>query len=483
MKIHTTQDLTSIRDISINNSVPREVRYDYLEQKRLQNLCKQPDSYERNVSFKGKKEVVTKTTRAVGKEKNKVAKWFNHMTNKILSHGSFDRLLDNMNHEVFIQAGISLLICVVARPITIMAMAICDKSGDKKDYEYAAGHSVSSGFAGFIASLIIATPFSKGAKRLAKNYMHELSPETIKRVFPHVDMDSIWQDASKTVKKPMSEWKDINGNPFEKDVKNVKKVAKPKFISEVSEETLKTFGADVDLKAMNNKSVNDWTDRNGKKLHFDLKEMFIQVRNPDVTEKGKPSEAFFSLKHIDENFLKEVYPDLDIASITKDGNRVHTDFWKNTDGTPFKLDMDTVQISSYRETVEAKPLHTGKTRVENAGTKKAETKYLSYQDNIESEKQTNVPDKLGSEIKQEWLYADKRNENTQKLLTWLPDIVTRPLVAAGTIEILPIVLKGVFGLEKRKKTPETEQKAVEVKLEPGKGEQEKDVQAPRKEVA
>ena len=235
------------------------------------------------------------------------------------------------------------------------------------------------------------------------------------------------------------------------------KVARPKYIEDISEGTLKSLGADVDLAAMKGKSVNDWVDRNGKKLHFDLKEMFIQVKDEGMNAKDQYN--FFSLKHIDENFLKDVFPNLDIKSIAKDGERLHTDNWKNVDGTPFKLDMDNVMLSSYRETKSATPLYTGRTRIENKGTGSETIKYTAYQSNNGLKNQAGVPEKLGSEISQEWLDADNANAITQKLLTWMPDIITRPLVAGATIEILPIVLKRVFGLEKHKKQEEPAKEA------------------------
>jgi len=455
MKIHTTQDLTSIRDISItNNLMPREVRYNYLEQSRMHNLLKDPDTHESYVSFKSKKQIVDKATdmakRAAGK-KNKFVKWVSNYFDKLFDRGSLDKVLDLMNHEVFIQAAISCLVCVVARPVTIMGMAVFSDK-DSTDYKYAAGHSVSSGLAGLVASLAIATPFSKGTKHLMKNLIHELDPRILKEAFPNLNIDSIWADASKTTRKPIGEWLDTQGNIFSREFKNSMKVARPKYIQDVSEGTLKTFGADVDINAMKGKSVNDWVDRNGKKLHFDLKEMFIQVKDEGMN--AKDQYAYFSLKHIDENYLKEIFPNLDIKSISKDGERLHTDNWKNVDGTPFKLDMDNVMLSSYRETKSATPLYSGRKRIEKEGTGAATTKFVAYQNNSGVKDSKGVPDKLGSEITQEWLDADNASGITQKLLTWMPDIVTRPIVAAATIELLPIVLKRVFGLEKNKKQPE-----------------------------
>ena len=107
-------------------------------------------------------------------------------------------------------------------------------------------------------------------------------------------------------------------------------------------------------------------------------------------------------------------------------------------------------------------MYTGRTRVES--TCKKEVKYTAYQNNNGEQDVLGVPNKLGSEIKQEWLDQDKAQDIKFKLLTWFPDIITRPFVAAGTIALLPLVLKNVFHLEKHKKKPETT--AQEEKMEP-----------------
>lgn len=65
-----------------------------------------------------------------------------------------------------------------------------------------------------------------------------------------------------------------------------------------------------------------------------------------------------------------------------------------------------------------------------------------------------VPDKLGTPVDQKMLDADKANEISSKWLGWLPDIATRIPIAAGTILIIPWVLKHVFHIEKSKKPAE-----------------------------
>ena len=442
MKIHTTQNLSSLGRIQSTNTstIPNdEIRLNYSEQMRKQKLLHaQPDSYESEVSFKGKKEIVKKViTKAVDKETKK---------DKFLRSRFFDASLNLMGHEVLTQACISAIICIILRPGTIM---LFPTKKNKQDNMYASAHSMSSGAVGIVGSILIATPFSKGIKYAKKNLLPELDPKILKKKYPHLDIE--------TIKKPFSEWKDISKNPFSTDVKDTLTVARPTHLSQVSEETLnKQFNLNIDLNAMKDKSVNEWVDKNGKKIHIDLKDMFIAVKEEGMEStlhlKDYDNVNFFSLKHIDEGFLKEIMPDLDTASIEKNGKRLHPDFWKKKDGTPYNLDMDMIHISSYRETKHATPLYTGAKR---DGTTKEE-KYCSYQSNtVEIDKdglpKEGVPDKLGTPVTQEMLDADAANEISDKWLAWLPDIATRIPIAAGTIMLIPWILKHIFGLEKSKK--------------------------------
>lgn len=458
MNIHTTQNLISkVRKQSTDNVTIPEIRLNYSEQMRKQNLLDQPDSFEGKVSFKGKKEIVKKIVDNSRKAADKETKM-----DKFLKSRFFDKALNIMNHEVLVQSLISAVVCVAMRPLTIMAIPT---KKSKQDNMYASAHSVSSGLVGIASSLLIATPFSKGIKYAQKTYLKDMSENLLKRKYPNLNIESIWADAAKTVRKPVSEWTDILGNKFSKEYKDVMKVAQPKHISEISEATLKELGADVDVNAMKGKPISEWTDRNGKKLHFDLKDMFIAVKEDGMggSLKDNKDTNFFSLAHIDKDFLKEVMPKLDINSIEKDGKRLHTDMWKNVDGTPFKLDMDMIHLSSYRETAHATPLYTGKKRVETKGGKTTE-KYISYQNNVKLEDSTKVPEKLGSAIEQECLNKDKVNVISNKTFGWLPDILTRIPVAAGTIYLIPFVLKNVFHLEKSKKHDDKQKDIVKPEI-------------------
>ncbi|MBR6127503.1 hypothetical protein IKQ21_07460 [bacterium] len=449
MKIHSTQNLNSIRDnITTNKSSFGEVRQDVTDTRYLVRTGMSDVYLHGGSSFKGKsnpkkliKVLMNDYLKAADKEK-----WYD----KILDHGFFNDCLDFMKHEVFVQSAISCLVCMAMRPATIMALP---SKKDKQDNMYASAHSVSSGLVGLISSILIAIPFSKGVKYAQKNMMHHLDTEILKKIKPNLEIESIWKDKAKTIRKPMEEWLDKYGNPFSDDMKNVMKIARPKHISEVSEETFKILGVDVDLAAMRGKPVSEWVDRSGKKIHFNLKDMFIAVQDEGMASsvKGYDNTNFFSLQHIDKDFLKEVMPELDIKSIEKDGKRLHTDFWKDVHGNDFKINLDDIHLSSYNETSNAVPLYTGAKRG---------NKYISRQTNNGSLDTTKVPDKLGSPIIQDYLDNDAEMDIATKALTWLPDIATRVIVASATIKMIPIILKNIFHLEKKKKSEDVKQAEI-----------------------
>ena len=460
MKIHTTQNLNSFGKMQSTSREPiptDEIRLNYSERMRKQHLYDQQDTYEGNVSFKGKKEFIKagkETAKRIINTAGKEKKWYD----KFLTGGVFDKILDLMSHEVFVQAAISAIICGLLRPLAIMALPAKDKDNNK----YASAHSISSGLVGLASSLLIAVPFSKGVKYAQQHLLHKLKENHIKKMFPHVDLNSI-KDAN-GIRKPMNEWLDIFGNKFSKETKDVMMVAKPKPIQSISEGTLKAdFNLDIDKATMLNKRVSEWTTRNGEKLKFRPQDMFVEI-----SEEGMGSN-YFSLGLADKNFLGETFKNLDISTIEKEGKRINPLEWKNKDGSNFMPDLlDNVYISSYRETHDAIPLYSGLKRTETMGKK--ETKYCAYQKNIKDYDAAKVPEKLGTEITQKMLDADASNTILYKLLIWLPDIVTRPAVATATIALIPAILKNVFHLEKKKKPEQIISENNNIQMQNVKGE-------------
>ena len=69
MNIHTTQNLISkVRKQSTDNVTIPEIRSNYSEQMRKQNLYDQPDSFEGGVSFKGKKAPTARDSKKIIKQ-------------------------------------------------------------------------------------------------------------------------------------------------------------------------------------------------------------------------------------------------------------------------------------------------------------------------------------------------------------------------------------------------------------------------------
>lgn len=443
MKIHTTQNLNSLgrmNSTNINNIPSEEIRLNYSEQMRKQTIS-EPDTYESTVSFRGKKELakgaIKQGKKTLG-ERVANSKFFN----KLQSNSSFMKALEFAEkQEVMIQASTALFICCLLRPATIMALP---SKKNKKDCAFASAHSFSSGVWGFIVPFLFIKPLANGFNH-ANGEMFKYLKGTLKEkqdkakeFFPHINVDTIW-DASGKV-NPKEKIKDMAGNVFNADLKDVRKIHLPKHLSEISEDTLKKLCPDIDLTKVKGVSPSQYVDKNGNPIKLKLEDMFIAIKDSE-----KEGAKYYPLLHVEENILKDMMPELDLASIKgADGKRIHPENWLNKDGSKFKFDMDNVFVSRLEETDSVIPLITGKTRTDGK-----EIKDICYQKN-------NNPNdiySLGTEISQEMVDADRVNTVVKKLGSWLPDIVVAYPRATATIAIIPWVLKNVLGMEKTPKAP------------------------------
>ena len=460
MKIHTTQNLSSQRSIQPTNVMQTRLgEFSSKPNLRLPYLSEEPDTYDSSsVSFKGSKKVV----RGNHKVLREVTSKGKNFVDKILASDSFDKVLDLMGHEVFVQAAMSALICMILRPATIMALPNKDKS--KQDNMYASAHSISSGAAGIISSLIISVPFSKGIKYAAKNYTKDLKVEILKEKYPILDIKSIWADEAKGIRKPIEEWLNLDGKKFCPDYKNAVKVALPKHASEISEKTLKEdFNADVDVKANIGKKMSEIVTRDGKKLEdvIDFKQMYIRVEEEGLKD-GKVGTLYLPLADAAKGFLEHLFPKLDMKSISQNGERVHYKNWKNIDGSKFEgITIDDIYLSSFKETASAIPYQTGAKRLDS---KTGLYKYISYQAGNSVFEDGKLV-KAGSKITQDCVDADAINAVEDRVLGWIPDIITRPIVAGGTIAVIPWTLKNVFHIEKSKKKEEEIKPAMKMETD------------------
>ena len=456
MNIHTTtQDLNSLvhrNQLSSTNNVSSK---DF----RIKNILlnKDDDCSIPSVSFKGKlPQVVTKVAKDTKPkgwiEKQLPKKWFRDV-------------LDFMDHEVLVQAIIAGAICMVLRPLTIMAMSLFDKDS-KKDNAYASAHSFASGVASIAAAVFISFGFSKGIKHVNfEKYANKLIEKSkdisqlkknLAEMRPDIDLKTVFNEKTGKV-NPKDLWRTHDGKKVPGSMKDVLTVARPTHYSECSAETFKDFGVDIDLASQKGKTLYEMMTRDGKRVIDVLKDknMFIAIKEEGMGGSIKEAKDinFFSLRHIDKDFLKQVFPNLKIESIESNGKRVHPSQWLNEDGSKWlnKETAENIHLPSFRETTESTPIYTGGRRPGD------EKKYASYLDNIENYKLGDVPDELGTVVTKQYLEADKLVDTKKKLATWFPDIITRPIVAAGTIALIPFVLKNVFGLEKKSKKANQQQ--------------------------
>ena len=455
MKIHTTtQDLNSLvqlNQLSTNNVSSKDFR--------IKNHLMKGNDKRDTLSFKGKlPEIIKKVAKKADGNKNFA---------KMIESKRFRQVLDFMDHEVLVQAIISAIVCLLLRPLTIVGMSLFDKKS-KNDNAYASTHSMASGIAGFVGTLLIAFPFSKGLQhRNFEKYANKLIKEgkdisalkeNLKAMRPDIDLRTVFNEATGKVNEEKL-WKTVDGRRVPNSMKDVLTVARPTHYSDCSAETFKDFGVDIDLNSQKDKQLYDMVTTDGRKVVEALKDkyMFLAIKEEGMggSIKEAPDTNFFSLRHIDKDFLKKISPSIDIASIEKDGKRLHPTEWLNTDGTKWlNKDMaENIHLPSFRETVESTPIYTGGRRPGD------DKKYASYLDNIENYRLGDVPDELGTVITKEYLEADKLVETKKKLTTWLPDIITRPLVAAGTIALIPYILKTVFGMEKKSKAANAQKQA------------------------
>ncbi len=472
MKIHTTQDLNSsvhLNQLSANSVPSKDFRIkNYSEQMLMPKLsAEKADLYSSgNISFKSKlpelvKKVAKNTKPKSFLEKQLEKKWFRNV-------------LDFMDHEVLVQAMIAGVVCMVLRPLTIMLLALFTPDS-KKDSAYASAHSFASGVASICASILIAFGFSKSLHHINfEKYANHLIKkgvdikqlkENLAAMRPDIDLKTVFNEATGKVNEK-SLWRTVDGKKVPNSMKEALTVARPTHYSECSKDTFKDFGVDVDLSSQKGKSLYDMVTTDGKKVVESLKDkdMFIAIREEGMGGSIKEAKDtnFFSLRHIDKDFLKKVFPKIDVKSIEKNGQRAHVTEWLNEDGTKW-LDKETaefIHLPSFRESVETTPVYTGLRRPGD------DSKYASYLDNIENYRLGDVPEELGTVITKDYLSADKLVDTKKKLLTWLPDIVTRPIVAAGTIALIPFVLKNVFGLEKKSKKANKQEAPVVENVKP-----------------
>ena len=481
MKIHTTQNLNSdVSKTSTNNAtIPYEIRSNYLSTAKSLH-SKNADM----VSFKGKSisaDEIKKIVEQIKKTVGKVAKDASPEVkrgDKILMSPLFNKLLNVVDYETVVTATVAALACV-ARAGTILGMSNEENKGNNT---YAAVHALASGIVGFVTVFLLTTPFKAGMDHVMKKMFDQLPEKTLKRLHPQLDEKSIVKNGkriSEKIKEVVNgkeieriQWKDIPGNEFCRDIKNCDMLPEFKQLAEVSEETFeKLLGVKgVDWKAFEGKSFNDVVDKSGKKLYdlIDFDRMGIKVTHKEfssVAKKEVETKGQILFRDIDKDYFTELVAKTDDANLKRldvrsafDGDKIK-DFrlWKDTDGKQWIMDLDSVFVSSELETANYSPRITGRMRED---AKEGIHKFRTYQRNGKD-------GKLGTEISDEMLKADKENAGLMKSLTWIPDLVFRIPIAMTTVALIPWLLKNLFHIEKNKPAqnvkPQEQQAPVENK--------------------
>lgn len=450
MNIHTTQNLNSLVQYrqSTSNMSSRDFRSKiYSEQ--MPFLVEKVNTSESSVSFMGKGSAVKDTKKIIKQLNKKVGKIAKEIQpeakrgDKVLNSPLFNKLLELAEFEPVIQAAMAAIICIGLRPATILALP---SGKSKQDNTYAASHSIASGIVGLISTILLTTPFKAGANHVMKVMLKDVKEDALKRLYPHLNLESIKDAAGK--RKDVKEWLDKAGNKFSSEFKDVSKLPKFRSIADVSDVTFnKVLKADVDWATQEGKSFNDVITKDGKKLYdtISMKNLGIVVNEEGI------NEAQILLTDLDKEYLTNLVKDskgthwgsLDVKSVY-DTNGAVKDFreWKALDGKQWKLDLDNIFVSTPLDTLTYKPRISGKKRFDK---KEGIYKFTTYQKN-------GVDGKLGTEITSAMVEAESRNDGHTRLLTWIPDIAFRIPIAATTIALIPWILKNLFHIEKSKKT-------------------------------
>lgn len=449
MNIHTTQNLNSFGRIQSTNKldIPEIIRLNYSEHLQRQRLLDEPLPADSMVAFKGKanpikdgKKVVKSIKKVVGEIKKDPA-IEKEKGDRLLKSSFFNALLKVTDFETVATATIAAVACA-ARSATIAAMPSKEKS--KEDNIYAASQALASGIVGFITAFALTAPFKAGANYTRKKMMQTLDKKVLEGMHPQLKGGVIDKNGSRIL--DMEKWIDNEGHAFTSEIKMCDMLPKMKQLSEISDLTFqKLLGVNVDWAANKGKSFNDVVLKDGRKLYDAINMSRLGIV---VEEKGM-KDAQILLKDLNKEYLinlvkdakgtDSIWKDLDVNSVYDASGKV-VDFrqWKNVKGKQWKLDLDSVSVSSAAETANYSPRVTGKRQFDK---KENIYKYTTYQRN-------GVDGGLGTEITPDMVESERSNVILDKLLTWGPDLVFRIPLAAGTVALIPWVLKNVFGIQK-----------------------------------
>lgn len=422
------------------NTIGIDNQQNKLQKKQLDYLNNKwgVSSTSQEISFKKKgvpeiaSRIIDKTSKRATEDKS--------IKEKILASGRFGKMLNFiLENEVLTQAGITFLIGWGLRVPTILSLPECLGGKHKEDKALAAAHSGASVTIGLFSACALTLAFNRGTSYVKKVLYKFLNPKILKERHPQLDLNSIKDKTGNLLDK--SFWKNIDGKAFYEDVKTPMTMSRPKFLSEIADSTYKSRGIDIDMSANKGKNLYEYTTKKGTKLvdELGLDDLCVAIKDEGMgtTVKGLSDTNFFSLKYIDKDYLLETLrkskSGIDESTVVKDNKVLHPKNWKMKNGENANVDL---YLSDFRETAEGTPVYTGKKRLEANGVQK----YVAYQRNGEN-------GGLGTEITNEMLKADAKNDTQDKTIGWLVDIVTRIPMGLLTVAMIPSILN-LFDLKK-----------------------------------
>ena len=304
MRIHTTQDLKLFDNrysANISNSNKDFIRSQFYEENnglKASNVTSLSFQAKKPKNNKDAKKIIEFIKKELKDIKDKAAPEVKK-GDSMYKSSFFNALLDLAENGPVFSALTAAVICIILRPLTIMALPtkkakpvnnkIEDnkqdvghnnksevtfkgkkKSDEKVNNMYASAQSISSGIVGLGTAFALNKPFSDAQKKVLDNLDKYFTPEEIKKLYPWVDETSIVGKNGEILNKDL--WKDINGRKFISDAKLSDTLPKFKQLSDVSKETFdKVLGLDIDFEAQKGKSFNDIITKDGKKIYDVIK--------------------------------------------------------------------------------------------------------------------------------------------------------------------------------------------------------------------
>ena len=496
MRIHTTQNLkqfsykASANKNDLNKELIRSQFYEENDGFNASSMSTMSFQAKKPKNNKDAKKIIDMAKKGLENIKDKATPEVKK-GDKTYKSSFFNALLDLAENGPVFSALTAAVICIFLRPLAIMALPsefkflkkkqkpdveekniesninknteISFKGKNKKSSTekvnnmYAAAQSMSSGVMGLGTAFLLNKPFNDAQKEVLDNMDKYFTPEEIKKIYPWVDESTIGDKNGKLLNKEL--WKDINGRKFISDAKMSDTLPKFKQLSDVSKETFNNvLNLNIDFESQKGKSFNDVVTKDGRKIYDVIKPDNLGIL---VKEEGF-IDAQILLKDLDKDYLQQMIQDskglnewgnLDINSVyNKDG--IVKDFreWKGVDGKSWKLDLDSIFVTSEFETRDKKPRISGKKRFDVVDN---EWKFVAFQPNGEK-------GKLGTEITNSMIKAERENAARLKSMTWTPDLLFRVPIAIATIALIPIVLKNVFHLEKAKPSDVTKKENKQI---------------------